>query len=83
MHHLYVGRLPAPCAQKVSPGIPAPDGLCESKSMQSLAYVKADPSFVSNVGKVNQLIKFGITDVKEEHGQDLCLWIKKMSHLGI
>ncbi|KAK3023949.1 hypothetical protein RJ639_044712 [Escallonia herrerae] len=59
-------------------GIKFPSSICKLKSLNVFDCVTAEPNLLKQLRNITQLISFGITNVREEDGRDLCISLQSM-----
>ncbi|RWR84923.1 disease resistance protein RPM1-like protein [Cinnamomum micranthum f. kanehirae] len=59
----------------------APTGICDLKCLQTLQCIGANNEIVKEVGNLTQLRKLTISDVKSNHGDELCASLQKLESL--
>ncbi|KAF8017621.1 hypothetical protein BT93_H2727 [Corymbia citriodora subsp. variegata] len=66
-------------------GFPAPDGIGALASLQKLCYVKArggqSKNTMQELGKLSQLRRLGVTDLKKDDAKELCHSLESMTKL--
>ena len=59
-------------------GARAPSNICKLKNLQSITFIEAKGDLLRQIGSMTQLMRIGISNVKEADEMDLCLSIQNM-----
>ncbi|KAK2971277.1 hypothetical protein RJ640_021770 [Escallonia rubra] len=63
-------------------GTTCPSSICKLQGLKVLDCVTAAPNLLKQLRNMTQLISFGITNVRKEDENDLCVSLQSMSRLG-